>query len=104
MRVAKKKPKPVTSLTPFEMELLDRGFECRERNRFEEEFKKDAHQTRWKNPPRFKYKNGIFVVLTESIECPWRTVQKISGGHVMWFVDFPLGVDTRAVLEFTAGA
>lgn len=104
MRVAKKKPKPITSLTPFEMELLEHGFECRERKRFEEECKKDPHESRWKNPPRFKYKKGSFVVLTGTIECPWRTVQKISGGHVLWFVDFPLGVDKKAVLGFVEEA
>ena len=97
---SKEKTKLVTCITPFEMELFEHGFECRERKRFEEECKKDAHQTRWKNPPRFKYKKGSIVVLTESIECPWRTVQKIAGGHLLWFVDFPRGVDTKVPMEF----
>lgn len=100
MRIAKKKVQPVTALRPFEMELREHGFECRERKRFEEECKRDPNAGRWKNPPRFKYKKGSFVILTESIDTPWRTVQKMSNGHVLWHVDFPLEVDSQALLSF----
>ena len=80
--------------TAMEVELLKRGYRCSERTKF------DSDETKWKKPPRFTYSNGAFRVLTESQDQPWWTVQKMSGSHVVWFVDFPLNVDIGAVFAF----
>ena len=88
----------------MESELIKRGYLCGKRKKFDEECDKDGSETKRKNPPRFTYCKGSFRVLTESQDRPFWTVQKTSGGNVVWFVDFPLDVEVDAVFAFVESA
>lgn len=102
MTVVSRRPKAASYA--MESELIVRGWRCDDRKKFDEECEKDASQTKYKNPPRFTYSKGIFRILTECHDRPFWTVQKMSGSHVVWFIDFPLDVGVEAVLLFIASA
>jgi hypothetical protein len=88
----------------METELINRGYRCKDRKKFDEDCERDSKGVKWKNPIRFTYVRGEFRVLTESSDRPFWTVQKMSSGHVMWFVDFPLDVNIDAIFAFIDAA
>jgi hypothetical protein len=88
----------------MENALIEKGFFCKERKKFNDDCLKYKNQEKLKNPPRFVYVSGTFRVLTESRDCPFWTVQKMSGTTVLWFVDFPFGVGHEAVFVFLNAA
>lgn len=102
MAVVNRKPK--SARYAMESELIAYGYHCDDRKKFDEECEKDGSETKWKSPPRFTYSKGVFRVLTECQDRPFWTVQKTSGTHVLWFVDFPLDVGVEAVFAFIASA
>lgn len=88
----------------METELELRGFVCKERVKFEADCRRSKNYKKLKNPPRFVYLSGTFRVLSESLDCPFWTVQKMSGSTVLWFVDFPFSVGAEAIFAFINAA
>lgn len=84
----------------METELTVREYVCKEREKYQKERLKDRNEEKVKNPIRFTYSKGLFRILTESQECPWWTVQRMSGASVAWFVDFPFDVGVKTVFAF----
>lgn len=88
----------------METELVERGYVCKERAKFEADCKKYKNEEKIRNPPRFIYAKGSVRVLTESRDCPFWTVQKMSGSTVVWHVDFPFDVGVESVFAFLSVA
>ena len=74
----------------LETMLLDNGFECPERDKFDKRAEATATDRVHKIVlPRFKYKGVGWNVLTESEETPFWTIQKVINKRVVWFIDIP---------------
>ena len=90
----------IASHSEFELQLIERGFTCGDRSKFDKECEKDTKNVKWKSPPRFTYERGSIRVLTDSSDRPYRTVQRIARRNVIWYVDFPLEVNLEAIFTF----
>jgi hypothetical protein len=86
MMAKKKKKDEVVLRSELEEALRARGF----------------HQSLNKttNVVRTAYVHGSTRVLLSTLQAPWCTVQRVSGGTVDWFVDFPIGVPITNILAF----
>lgn len=90
----------IAAMQETESQLVKRGYTSKDRRIFDAQCKRDHEERKWRNPPRFTYAKGSIRVVTESREDPIRTVQFLSGGHVLWFVDFPIDVSLDLVFAF----
>ncbi len=59
-----------------------------------------AYDQKERGQSRVSYSRGSLRFLTEARDRPFWTVQRLTGGHVRWFVDFPLDVDLEAIMAF----